>query len=242
MKNVIINGAYGKMGLTTCEAITKDENYHLMARLGRQDNLPLILKEQRPDIIIDFTNASVVFDNTKYYLEHKVKAVIGASGLNSEHISELDALAKQYQTGCIIAPNFSIGAILMMKFAEIAAQQFTEVEIVETHHQQKLDAPSGTAVKTAQLIEAARAHDKNPDLTAELYAGARGAEVNAVNIHSLRLPGYIASQQVMFGNLGENLTIQHNSINRDCFMPGVLLACKKVLSIDHLIYGLDNII
>ncbi len=146
------------------------------------------------------------------------------------------------QTGCIIAPNFSIGAILMMHFSAVAAKYIGEVEIVETHHQQKLDAPSGTAIKTAQLIQQARTQDKNKIQGEELYPGARGAEVLDVNIHSLRLPGYIASQQVMFGGEGENLTISHNSISRDCFMPGVILACDNVLRLGSLVYGLENLL
>jgi 4-hydroxy-tetrahydrodipicolinate reductase len=128
----------------------------------------------------------------------------------------------------------------MMRFAAQAARFFPEAEIVETHHQQKLDAPSGTAVKTAEMIKSNRRQQKNINESIEQYPGARGAEVADVNIHAVRLPGYVASQQVLFGGQGENLTIQHNSINRECFMPGVLLACREVLKLDSLIYGLEN--
>lgn len=242
MYKVIVNGAQGKMGSTTCQAISNSGNYELVAGLDREDSLDTAINSHDVDIVIDFTNALSVYDNAKAILNNKVKCVIGASGLSQGQVDELAELAKSKQTGCIIAPNFSIGAILMMHFAKVAARFLPEVEIIETHHQQKLDAPSGTAVKTAQLIEKARSYAKNTIHCEELYAGARGAEVHDVTIHSLRLPGYIASQQVMFGSEGENLTLLHNSISRECFMPGVLLACDEVLRLDSLVYGLENLL
>tara|TARA_B110000879_G_C11128221_1_gene494832 strand:- start:79 stop:813 length:735 start_codon:yes stop_codon:yes gene_type:complete len=242
MRTIIVNGAFGKMGVTTCEAIAQSERYQLIAGLGRNDSLKASLATHSPDIVIDFTNAHSVYDNTKVLLMHKVKSVIGASGLTNKQVAELTELALVNQTGCIIAPNFSLGAILMMQFSSVAAAYFSEAEIVETHHQQKLDAPSGTAIKTAKLIQEARSTQKNDCVSEELVPGARGAEVSDVNIHSLRLPGYIASQRVMFGGLGENLTIEHNSISRDCFMPGVLLASDKVMTLNHLVYGLEKLL
>ncbi len=242
MTSIIVNGAFGKMGTTTCQTIEQDPSFNLIAKLGKQDNLAEALLKHKPKLVIDFTNAHSVYKNTELLIKQKTKCVIGASGLSNEQVQALSNLAKENETGCIIAPNFSLGAILMMKFSALAAKYFTEAEIVETHHQQKLDSPSGTAIKTAHLINEARRSAKNACNSEELISGARGAKVSETNIHSLRLPGYLASQQVMFGSMGENLTISHNSISRDCFMPGVLLACKKAIEINHLIYGLENLL
>lgn len=238
--SIIIIGAHGKMGTTTCVAVEQSSDFELVAKLGKADDIQKSILQHQPDIVIDFTNAAVVYENTLFLLSNNIKAVVGASGLTFEQVEQLDKLAQEQQTGCIIAPNFSIGAILMMRFAAQAARFFPEAEIVETHHQQKLDAPSGTAVKTAEMIKNNRRQQKNINESIEQYPGARGAEVADVNIHAVRLPGYVASQQVLFGGQGENLTIQHNSINRECFMPGVLLACREVLKLDSLIYGLEN--
>lgn len=242
MNNIAVIGAHGKMGTVTCQTIEQAPHLTLVSQVGRQHTLSETLDNQQIDIAIEFSNADAVFENSKLLLNHGIKTIIGASGLDNQQVKALSELAEQQQTGCIIAPNFSIGAILMMKFAAIAAKHFPEVEIIEAHHQQKLDAPSGTAVKTAQMISQARQQAKNLLECKELHQGARGAEVDNVNIHAVRLPGYIASQQVLFGSLGENLTIEHNSISRDCFMPGVLLAIEKIQNINHLIYGLENLI
>lgn len=239
---ILIIGAYGKMGSITCDTISNTDGYKLIGKLKRTNLLSEAIQTKQPDIIIDFSNANAVYQNTVTSLSHKIKTIVGASGLTPEQVSTLSKLAKENKTGCIIAPNFSIGAILMMKFSAMAATFFSEAEVIELHHQQKLDAPSGTAVKTANMIKAARVKPKNSCASEELYQGARGANVSDVNIHSLRLPGYIASQQVVFGGSGENLKIEHNSINRECFMPGVLLACKKIQTLDHLIYGLENLL
>lgn len=237
---IIIIGAHGKMGTTTCVAVEQSSDFELVAKLGKADDIQKSILQHQPDIVIDFTNAAAVYENTLFLLSNNIKTVVGASGLTFEQVEQLEKLAQEQQTGCIIAPNFSIGAILMMRFAAQAARFFPEAEIVETHHQQKLDAPSGTAVKTAEMIKNNRRQQKNINESIEQYPGARGAEVADVNIHAVRLPGYVASQQVLFGGQGENLTIQHNSINRECFMPGVLLACREVLKLDSLIYGLEN--
>jgi len=242
MTTIMIIGPQGKMGAATCLAIEESPHYKLIAKVGRNDYLEQTLSSLKPDIAIEFTNASSVYHHSKILLNKGIKTIVGSSGLNQEQVNELSSICNMRKTGCIIAPNFSIGAILMMKFSSLAAKFFSEVEIVETHHQQKLDAPSGTALKTAQLIQQSRNESKQINKSKELYDGARGAEVHDVNIHSLRLPGYIASQQVMFGGQGENFTIGHNSISRDCFMPGVLLACQKVQTINHLVYGLEHLL
>ena len=160
--------------------------------------------------------------------------------LFSEEIHTLQQACEQKQLGGIIVPNFSIGAILMMRFAAEAAKFLPEAEIIETHHQQKLDAPSGTAMKTAEMIAAARQNAKQDLLLKELVPGARGGSHHNVNIHSLRLPGVLARQQVIFGNLGETLSITHDSIDRACFMPGIILACQQVQTINNLYYGLEH--
>jgi len=242
MTTVIINGAFGKMGTTSSQTIEASKKFQLIKRLGRQDNLFSSINELKPELVIDFTNANCVYDNAKILINNKTKAIIGASGLTESQITHLSELCITNKTGCIVAPNFSLGAILMMKFSAIAASYFSEAEIIETHHQQKLDAPSGTATKTAKLIDASRRTSKNAYKSKEFIAGARGAISSNTNIHSLRLPGFLASQQVVFGSPGENLTLQHNSISRDCFMPGLLLACNKVLNLNHLIYGLENLL
>ena len=246
MIKVMIIGAYGKLGTVACATLNENPDYNVIAKVGRDDDLLKMLQEHKPDIAIELTNIHSVFDNSCMLINNHVKTIIGASGLTPDQIETLSALSDKNATGCIIAPNFSIGAILMMNFASQAAKFFRDVEIIETHHQQKLDAPSGTAIKTAELIKQAKSttlsSNSSDKKNQELYPGARGASVEDVNIHSLRLPGYIASQQVIFGGLGENLKIQHNSISRDCFGAGIKFACEQVQQINHLIYGLDNIL
>ena len=202
----------------------------------------------KPDIIVDFTEPSAVFQNAKTYLENKVKPVIGTTGLSNEQIEELKKLSKQNNTGCLIAPNFAIGAVLMMMFAKTAAKYFNNAEIIELHHNQKKDAPSGTAIKTAQMMA-----EVNPDMQtgnikdAEIIKGARGGLFNEkgrgnINIHSVRMPGFVASQEVIFGANGQILTIKHDTSNRECFMSGVELAIKYVYDNNDFIFGLENIL
>lgn len=239
---VLVNGANGKMGRLTCQTIDNADGFILVGRLTKEDELAHALQQLKPDIVIDFTNAKSAYNNSRVILENKTKAIIGTSGLKEEQIATLSELARQTQTGCIVAPNFSVGAVLMMKYAAMAAKYLPHVEIVETHHAEKLDAPSGTAIKTAQMINQARTYHDLEDVSEELYSGARGANVSGINIHSLRLPGFIASQQVILGNVGEHLIFQHNSISRECFMPGVLLACEKIKALNHLVYGLEHLL
>ncbi|WP_133128579.1 4-hydroxy-tetrahydrodipicolinate reductase [Legionella nagasakiensis] len=239
---VIVNGAQGKMGAYACETITNHPNFQLVAGLTRHDDLQAAITSTKAQIVIDLTRADCVYQNSLTIINSGVHPVIGTSGLLDEQIKTLKKICKEKKLGGIIVPNFSIAAVLMMRFAAIAARYLPEVEIIETHHQQKLDAPSGTAMKTAELIATARQHEKNQLPLKELVPGARGASYHEVNIHSLRLPGVLAQQQVFFGNQGETLSINHNSIDRSSFMPGVILACQRVQTIDSLYYGLEHLL
>lgn len=239
---IIVNGARGKMGLLACETIRTHPEFDLVAELGRQDDLDARIVEHQADIVVDLTRADQVYQNTLTIIRSGAHPVIGTSGLSDTQIQELQALCAEKKLGGIIAPNFSIGAILMMNFAEIAARFLPEVEIIEAHHQQKLDAPSGTAMKTAELISRARHTQTDPLPLKEIMPGARGASHLSVHIHSLRLPGILARQQVVFGGTGETLTLEHNSIDRASFMPGIVLACRHVLQMQSLCYGLEHLL
>jgi len=239
---VIVNGAQGKMGRLACETINNHPAFQLVAELGRGDNLQQSIIDTQAQIVVELTRADCVYENSLIIINNKAHPVIGASGLLPPQVEHLQTLSAEKKWGGIIVPNFSIGAILMMHFAAIAARFLPEVEIVEAHHQQKLDAPSGTAMKTAEMIDAARRDKKNALPLKALIAGARGAHHCNVNIHSLRLPGILAQQQVIFGSLGETLTLTHNSIDRSSFMPGLLLACEQVQHLDKLYYGLEYLL
>lgn len=242
LTRVIVNGAHGKMGSLACETLNNHPEFELVAQLGRQDDLSQAILNTKAQVVVDLTRADSVYQNSLTIIKHGAHPVIGASGLLPDQIKELTALCEAQRLGGLIAPNFSISAVLMMIFAAKAAEYFTEVEIIETHHQQKLDAPSGTALKTAEMIAAARKKSKNQLNLKELIPGARGGTHCDVNIHSLRLPGVLARQQVIFGNPGETLSITDDSVDRSCFMPGVVLACQKVLELTTLIYGLEHVL
>ena len=237
--SVIINGAKGKMGSYTVDAITAAEDLECIASLDYDDDLAAAIKQHKPDIVVDFTNANVAYKNAKLIIDNNIRPVIGTTGFALKEIEVLQKLCTEKNLGGLIAPNFSIGAVLMMQYAKDAAKYFDQVEIIETHHQHKIDAPSGTAKKTAQLIDAVRS--KKPMIPSP-DAKARGDHDDGVPIHSLRLPGRVAHQQVIFGCEGETLTIQNDCIDRQAYMPGVLLACRKVMGLDHLAYGLEEIL
>lgn len=239
---VIVNGAKGKMGAMACETIQSHHDFQLVAGLGRGDFLEQVIDETNASIVVDLTRADCVYENALLIIKHGAHPVIGTSGLLEEQIQQLSLLCEEKGLGGIIVPNFSIAACLMMKFAAQAASILAEAEIIEMHHQQKLDAPSGTALKTAEMIAEARKEKKNKLLLKELVTGARGAEHHQVNIHSLRLPGVLAHQQVIFGNVGETLTLTHQSIDRSSFMPGVILACQRVSQLNKLYYGLEHLL
>jgi 4-hydroxy-tetrahydrodipicolinate reductase len=239
---VIVNGANGKMGALTCKTIIDHPQFQLAAGIGRDDNLARTIAETQAKIVIDLTRADCVYENCLSIINAGVHPIIGTTGLLPEQIQTLTLLCEEKKLGGIVAPNFSLSAILMMRFAAEAARIMPEVEIIEAHHQQKLDAPSGTAMKTAEMIAAARIDKKNQLPLKELVAGARGATYQEINIHSLRLPGILARQQVIFGNIGETLTITQDSIDRSSFMPGIILACQRVQKLNTLCYGLEKLI
>lgn len=239
---VIVNGALGKMGILACETIKNHPEFELVAGLTRQDNLRNEIERTKAEIVIDLTTADSVYDNSLTIIESGAHPVVGTSGLIEEQIQILKNRCTEKKLGGIIAPNFSISAVLMMRFAAEAARLLPEVEIIEAHHQQKLDAPSGTAIKTAEMIAEARTGNKKELPLREIIPGARGGSLNGVNIHSLRLPGILARQQVIFGTSGETLTLTHDSIDRASFMPGIILACQKVSQLDSLYYGLEQLL
>lgn len=239
---VIVNGAQGKMGALACETLNNHNEFELVGKLNKNDNLAQTIKDTEAHIVVDLTRADCVYDNSMTIINAGAHPVIGTSGLIPAQIQTLTELCSSKELGGIIVPNFSIGAVLMMTFAAKAAEYLSEVEIIEAHHQQKLDAPSGTALKTAEMIATARTKSKNKLELKELIPGARGGSHHEINIHSLRLPGVLARQEVLFGNLGETLSITHNSIDRHCFMPGVVLACQKVQHLTRLVYGLEHVL
>jgi 4-hydroxy-tetrahydrodipicolinate reductase len=239
---VLVNGATGRMGKTTVEAIHRNQDFDLVGKTHSGDDLEKCIRQTRAQIVIDFTNASVVFSNAKKIIHANVHPVIGTSGLLVQQIQALQKICDEKQLGGIIAPNFCLGALLMMRFAAQAACYFAEAEIVEVHHEKKLDAPSGTAIKTAEMMANARKKIPATKKLHETLANSRGAMKDHVPIHALRLPGFLAKQEVLFGHEGGNLVITHETIDRSAFMPGVLLACKKVLTLKKLIYGLETLL
>lgn len=253
---VLVSGANGRMGKTVVEMVQKDEELELAGGVDPAydgtkkeigfsvySSLEEAIIAENPDVLVDFTTPHVVMENAQIALRMGVRPIIGTTGLTIEEIEILDKLAKENATGGLIAPNFAIGAVLMMKFAAIAAKYMPHVEIIELHHDQKLDAPSGTAVKTAELIarERKEIHQGHPD-EKETIQGSRGGELNGFRIHSVRLPGLVAHQEVIFGDLGQTLTIRHDSISRESFMPGVNLAIKKVKHLSDIVYGLEHLL
>jgi len=239
---VIVNGAQGKMGILACKTIQDHPDFELVASLGRNDHLAEAISRTQAQIVIDLTRADCVYENSLTIINQGAHPVIGSSGLLEEQIETLRQRCDEKKLGGIIVPNFSISAVLMMRFAADAARLLPEVEIIEAHHPQKLDAPSGTAIKTAELIAAARGQSKSKPPLKELLPGARGASHHDVTIHSLRLPGILARQQVIFGNTGETLSITHDTIDRSAFMPGLILACQHVQELNGLYYGLEHLL
>jgi len=239
---VIVNGAQGKMGLVASEAIRQHPDFELVGQLTRQDDLKEAIALKRADVVLDLTRADVVYANALTIIESGAHPVIGTSGLKPDEIAALQSLCEQKNLGGIIAPNFSISVILMMRFAAQAAAYLPEVEIVETHTPQKYDAPSSTAIKTAEMIAAARKQLPPESPFRESIAGVRGGKCQGIPIHALRLPGLVARQSVIFASTGETLTITHDSVDRASFMPGVILCCQKVMGLQTLYYGMENLL
>lgn len=240
---VIVSGALGRMGSEAIRTFIEHKNeFDLVAGTVRDlenvdpkilknyeelgvmitDDLTGLIQEAKADVLVELTTPDSVFENSLLALKNGLRPVIGATGLTEDDIKELSTLSKKNQIGAIVAPNFALGAILMMRFAAEASKYYKKAEIIELHHDKKVDMPSGTAIKTAHMMGKSAQKD--------------------VPIHSVRLPGLVAKQQIIFGSTGETLTIEHNSIDRSCFMPGITLSVKKVMEINHLVYGLENII
>lgn len=248
MIKVGVCGALGKMGQEVVQAVTDCPETELVAKIDiaspeMYHTIEAAHRVEDIDVIIDFTQPKSIFENAKYCLNNGIKIVIGTTGLSDEQIAELKKLSQEKNTGCLIAPNFSTGAVLMMMFAKQAAKYFNNAEIIELHHNQKKDAPSGTAIKTAAMMaEVKEDFAKNNCPETETIEGARGGNsYSNIHIHSVRMPGYIASQEVIFGSSGQIMTIRHDSMDRKCYMQGVLLAVKHVAEKNDFVYGLDNI-
>ena len=230
------------MGLEAVEAIENDPDLTLVGQTDLEDDLEVSIQQSGAEAVVDFTTASVAFSNCNTIIQAGARPVIGTSGLLPEEVEELQGLAEEKNIGGIIAPNFAIGAVLMMKFASEAARYLPEAEIIELHHEKKADAPSGTAIKTAALIASSRPRSPDPLEEKEILSGARGARANEIPVHSVRLRGLVAHQEVLFGGKSQTLSIRHDSIHRDSFMPGVCLAGKKVMDLNRLVYGLEDLI
>ena len=252
MIKVLVNGAQGRMGRTVLDAVKNDSELVLVGAVdvfgGEVDgvkvetNLAVALDTYKPDVMVDFTRPDAVFKNVMTALEKKVSPVVGTTGLDDAAKEKIREATAKFQTPAFIAPNFAIGAVLMMLFSKQAAKYMPDVEIIELHHDKKLDAPSGTAELTAKMIAEVRAeHRQGHPNEVERLENVRGADYEGMRIHSVRLPGYVAHQEVIFGGLGQTLTIRHDSTGRDSFMPGVLLACKKVRTLSGLTIGLDKL-
>ena len=238
-------GANGKVGKAICDAVTAADDLELVATVDQGDPIEQFV-ESDAEVVVDFTHPDVVMDNLKFLVANGIHAVVGTTGFDDDRLDAVRSwLADSPATGVLIAPNFAIGAVLTMRFAEQAARFFDSVEVIELHHPNKADAPSGTAYRTAALIADARAAagvGKSPDATTTELEGSRGADVAGVRVHSIRLAGLVAHQEVLFGTQGETLTIRHDSIDRSSFAPGVLLGVRQIARRPGLTVGLDPLL
>lgn len=247
---VVVAGASGRMGREAVIAVEGAPDTTLAAQAGRGDDLAAILEAHHPIALVDFTVPEAALGNIEIALAHKVVPIVGTTGMGPDEIARVRSLCKEYQTGALIAPNFAIGAVLLMRFCQEAAKYLPDAEIVEMHHERKLDAPSGTSAKTAEMIAQGRAGAvpmARPAGAFEKIAGSRGGNgAGDVPIHSVRLPGFVASQMVIFGGPGQTLSLRHDSIDRKSFMPGVLLALRHSAELagngGELVYGLENLL
>lgn len=258
IKKVLVAGFTGAMGQKAVNLVNSLDNFELVAGMSptatndpQKYNLPAGAKiyqslaeipDLAADIWIDFTTPKAVYDNVKFALEHHISPVVGTTGMSDEQEAELIKISQKEKVGGLIAPNFGMSAVLLMKFAKEAAKYFPDAEIIEMHHADKKDAPSGTALATAKMIAKNRPeHETAPD-EVETLENVRGGDYQGIKIHSVRLPGYIAHEQVLFGGPGEALTIRQDSFDRESFMGGVKVALEKVDQLDELVVGLENIL
>lgn len=265
---VVVNGAAGKMGRAVVRAIATADDMELHGAVDLQhwgddagviagcgeleipitNNLEVLMaslaQEKELGVLVDFTHPKGIYETIRTAIAYGVRPVVGTTGLTGAQIAELAEFAEKASTGCLIAPNFAIGMILLQQFALQASRYFDHVEIIELHHNQKADAPSGTALQTAQLLSELGKSFNPPAISeTESVAGARGATCGEnINIHSLRLPGLIAHQEVIFGGLGQTLSLRHDTTDRDAFMPGVLLGIRKVVQLKSLVFGLEKVL
>lgn len=238
-------GSEGKVGRAICEAVEAAPDLELVATVDKGDSLDAFVTSGT-EVVVDFTHPDVVMGNLEFLVEHGIHAVVGTTGFDEARLDRVRAwLAAKPEVGVLIAPNFAIGAVLSMRFAQAAARFFDSVEVIELHHPNKADAPSGTAYRTAALIAEARAAagvGRSPDATTTELDGARGADVAGVRVHSVRLAGLVAHQEVLLGTQGETLTIRHDSIDRSSFAPGVLLGVREIGGRPGLTVGIDPLL
>jgi 4-hydroxy-tetrahydrodipicolinate reductase len=238
-------GARGRMGQEVCKAVDAADDLDLVAMVDAGDWL-FSVADAGAQVLVDFTHPDVVMDNVRFAIDQGIHAVVGTTGFTPERLDTIRTwLADAPHLGVLVAPNFGIGAVLSMRFAELAARYYESAEVIELHHPGKADAPSGTAERTASLIAAARraaGMPPPPDATSQAVDGARGAEVDGIRVHALRIAGMVAHQEVVFGTDGETLTIRHDSLNRSSFMPGVLLGVREIGARPGLTVGLESLL
>jgi 4-hydroxy-tetrahydrodipicolinate reductase len=260
---VVVSGAAGRMGRTVVRTISREQDLRLVAALdldhvaGRDAGetagagrlgVPIVtdlaaVLAAGPDVLVEFATGRAVVEHARAALHAGVRPVVGSTGMTAQDIDGLGALAASRRLGALVAPNFAIGAVLMMEFARMAARFMPHVEIIELHHDRKRDAPSGTAVKTARLIAGARGTPPAPAVDEEeMVPGARGGTSDSVRVHSIRLPGLGAHQEVIFGGPGQTLRLRHDSLSEESFMPGLLLAIRRVRDLEGLVYGLEHLL
>lgn len=249
MIRVIVCGAYGRMGQEVIKALSKQEDMKVVGAvdvrgvgesilgINIRDNLEEVIKETQPSAIVDFTRREAAIESIKTGVKHGVTMIVGTTGFTQEDLDELKVFIETNNGKVLIAPNFAIGAVLMIKCAELVAPFMDNVEIIELHHDGKIDSPSGTSIATAKAISEKKRFEPRVH-----SSEARGKTVNGINIHSVRLPGFVAHQEVIFGALGQTLTIRHDSTSRESFMPGVIYALRNIDKINGLVYGLDKLL
>lgn len=259
---VAVAGACGRMGKLVVQTVLRQPDMVLVSAVDKQhvgedigtiavehpvgitvtDRLAEALSQAQPHVLVDFTTLGAAVSHIHTALEHRVIPVVGTSGFSAQTLSDIREAVERTGTACIIVPNFALGAVLMMRFAKEAARYFPNAEIIELHHDTKVDAPSGTAIRTAEMIAAGRTEAPRQPVQEQKFEGARGATVAGVPVHSVRLPGLVAHQMVLFGGQGELLTIRHDSTDRQSFMPGVMLAIRKARHVRGLVVGLEHLL
>ncbi len=257
---VVVHGAQGNMGREVVRAIWREPEMELVGAVelnpdsdclllpGGSGSIPLssdlenILERCQPDVLIDFTTALVTMPAVRATTSQRVNLVIGTTGLTAEDLDEIDRLATANKVGAVVAPNFALGAILMIHLAKICAKYFDHAEIMELHHHLKADAPSGTAIATAKAMAAARGKPFRQPPQPQKASNSRGQQVEGITVHSVRLPGIVARQEVLLGGPGQTLSLKHDATSRECYMPGVILATREVMKLKGLVYGLDSLL